>query len=353
MINSRNSGVHRKLPGTSELSSLSSTDNPCSGVSTNEVIVISPLPRLMLDFTGLPAVKQLDDSEILNSTYHSAVDLIIAIDIFPGEKRTETLAIKQLPLFVHDELGRKIRFDGSSAGSDLKISISEVESQSNYIGQTHGNKKMPTSKTTEFLNYSRFLCVPNTDCSPATATATGSNDKKSSSLKSEHFRLKSFETETTDLSGISEDCDRAFHADLITMEFSYPENAVSVYMDIEIPTSFDKANLEYISRMSRESDLHAVVEKGLSIQTVYARRLRLRIDLIPQLGLHLSNANIIGNSRLLDESEFLTRYSLIRTLQYYYPGEDEAPEVEIAHGHITVSYEVLIVFYLFILVQSA
>jgi hypothetical protein len=351
LINSRNSGVHRKLPSTSELSSLSSTDNPCSGVSTNEVIVISPLPRLMLDFTGHPAAKQLDDSEILNSTYHSAVDLNIAIDIFPGEKRTETLAIKQLPLFVHDELGRKIRFDGSSAGSDLKISISEVESQSNYIGQTHGNKKLPTSKTTEFLNYSRFLCVPNTECSPA--TATGSNDKKSSSLKSEHFRLKSFETETTDLSGISEDCDRAFHADLITMEFSYPENAVSVYMDIEIPTSFDKANLEYISRMSRESDLHAVVEKGLSIQTVYARRLRLRIDLIPQLGLHLSNANIIGNSRLLDESEVLTRYSLMRTLQYYYPGEDEAPEVEIAHDHITVSYEVIIVFYLFIFVQSA
>ena len=310
-----------------------SVDNRADGVATNEVTVIAPLPRLALDFTKISVVKQLDESKTL-SPDQSSVDLAVALDILPGEKRTETLVINQLPLAVLDDLGRGFKFDGSSAGSDLKISIYEVDSPKSGIGQPNSNKKQPTG-TADVLNYSRFLFMSNTDSSPA----VGPDHKKSSLLKSKHCTLKSFETKS--ISDKFEDFDRAFNCDEVAIEFSHPENPVSIYIDIEVATSFDRTNLENISRLSNALDVHALPMDGLSIQNVYARLLKLRVDLIPQLGLHLTNAQVMGNSHFSDESEVLNRSSLIRTLQHYHPNEDEPPEVEISHDHISVSYEVM------------
>jgi hypothetical protein len=287
----------------------------------------------VLDFTRVAVVKQLDESKNISHD-HSAVDLAVALDILPGEKRTETLVIKQLPLAVLDELGRGFKFDGSRAGSDLKISMYEVDSQNSSIGQPSSNKKQST-RTTDVMNYSRFLFMPDADCSPS-----GSDDKKSSPLKSKHCTLKS--SETMSVADKFENCDQAFNCDEITIEFSYPDNAVSLYMEIEVATSFDRENLENISRLSKSPDLNALPKNGVLIQNVYARLLKLRVDLIPQLGLHLTNAQVMGNSHFSDESEVLNRSSLIRTLQYYHPNEDEPPEVEISHDHISVSYEVII-----------
>ena len=187
-----------------------------------------------------------------------------------------------------------------------------------------------------FVEYNRFLYMPLLE-EKEVAEEDINNGRRVLPKKFGHCKLLSLKS--CPCGGSKSDSrigNHSYFRDELTVEFSNPNKAVSIFLEIEVGTSFDRANLEEVSRWAKGGEPTKV---GVTLNSVYARRLTLRIDLVPQQGLKVIGSQVLGRNSTPDEFALLNKPILTRALQDYF-SQEVAPDVETPEDSISVIYEV-------------
>ena len=300
-------------------------------IPTNEIVIIPPLPRLSVETSWLSVTVPLEEDD-------SSADVTIPLDLLPGETRTETIRIEQLVLSAAAGTGNIYHFDGAKAGSDIKIDVQEVDAISN----SESLRKPASVVRGPLVKYRGYLCMPLQERKEvAEEDITNGQRVEPKKVKVGHCEFKSLESCPTGGSKCASRIgDFSYFRDELKVTFSYPNKAVSVFLEIEVGTSFDRANLEEVSRWAKGGEPIRVVA---ALPSVYARRLTLRIDLVPQRGLVFIVPHVLSWNSTPDEFALLNKPILTRALQDYF-SQEEAPDVETPEDSVSVIYQVKILF---------
>jgi len=255
-----------------------------SGVPTNEITIVPPLPAVLVE-ASWHSLHQI--------SAFSVDELSLSLDLFQDETRTELLFIKQLALTAVDASGRSVWLDGRSSCSDLKVLMEEEEDLDGVSAM-----KFKAAAKRVLLDFSGPLSLA-VDSSSTKSNIYGSsnatNNDKSRGPSSIHCELVTHKSTTSSPSSSSSS---SFHCDELALQFRCPARPLNIVLQLELACGFDGGNLTAIQRLNCGQAVQEVC-----LHPVLARRLILKIQLIPRPGLQLGRVQLHDRLRPFQRTE--------------------------------------------------